>query len=909
MEKGQIPYFRAKELLGKSDQTFTCFALTGENSLVVGTQSGSLCFYSLERGNATLINSHSLFRNSVTRIDVLAGGESLLVCSDSTLYFVRNGKKVEILRGISGYDVRPAESIFFAGVKDRVLKYSIEKMIKANDAKGGELLKEITLGGPVKSVVCLSSEFSLAVEMVTRDWVFFDLREKTSFDSSLPKKEDAVLGLLSTGEVLAVVKLEKRLQAGIFMDSRGATSSQRNSLNFSAEQRIAQILSNSQFFLLSTGGGALVFTLRESRQVQNLVGSEPFLAFSFAGEELFAISKGKIFGFEKMDLDQLTREARVNPNVALSVELLRSTARTSDPERVEQEVAQLYLTHGFLSLDANKIEEAFLCLSQIPFDPIELISAVGQNFLLGTRTARLQAVPNQKKALLKRLLLKKREEILAIGDNHRIPTNQVLRLHPENATEVNARDWLAQIDYALLRSMAELADQTSLRELFDFLRKSGRIYFDGDKDAVNELAILVQELGKSSEFAPGILAELSAALRAPREALRWLREAQKTAKRRPEAGAFAHNRAVDFLVKFQKNEEFLELLNENFEWLIEDKFALTELVRKVEDKHALARKLLVLGEKFPSDGSDFPVKEALLDALVSAQKDNQDSNDQFVIYHLRRSEGDDKPGPLARVLELVKDPQRKLDSEKLLKVAKGLKGFPKDRAGLVGEKSLLLLDIAVSLMANCGTQERQKEALLALLAVGETNRAEDFCSDASLHRRTDPRFLFHSLLEAYIAQFRDAEDKVSRDSHLKKIGDFLKKFAGNENFDPAKVLDLLPKELMLNNPEVDVFGFLDSTLIEYNAKERRVFFEKSLSEAYLNCLSAEFAAHRRRFVKVDDSSTACVACKKRIQQKNFEVFPNGTIVDSACFNAIKRDKPTEDKCPLTGQNFAKTNFL
>ena len=168
--------------------------------------------------------------------------------------------------------------------------------------------------------------------------------------------------------------------------------------------------------------------------------------------------------------------------------------------------------------------------------------------------------------------------------------------------------------------------------------------------------------------------------------------------------------------------------------------------------------------------------------------------------------------------------------------------------------------------------------------------------------------MFQSLLEAYIDQYKTSKAENSseetKSKKLKMIGDFLQKFASYEYFDALTVLEKLEDEIILSNPDLNIYGFLESTLTEINAREKRIFEEKQVSEAYLNALNEELATHKRRFVRVDEL-TSCVVCKKRIHSKYFQVFPNGVIVDQNCFNELK-DK---EKCPLTGQNFKKTSTL
>ena len=148
------------------------------------------------------------------------------------------------------------------------------------------------------------------------------------------------------------------------------------------------------------------------------------------------------------------------------------------------------------------------------------------------------------------------------------------------------------------------------------------------------------------------------------------------------------------------------------------------------------------------------------------------------------------------------------------------------------------------------------------------------------------------------------KEQRSKEKYMKLISEFLKKFAGNPNLDASNVIKLLPEDFKVTDPKFDFFGFIDATFTELNAKEKEMQFKRNVSEAYFNTISYELSQKQKRWVRIDDESY-CFKCGNKIMQKVFDVFPNGVVIDHFCMNELK-DK---EKCPITMQNFKKTNLI
>ena len=188
--------------------------------------------------------------------------------------------------------------------------------------------------------------------------------------------------------------------------------------------------------------------------------------------------------------------------------------------------------------------------------------------------------------------------------------------------------------------------------------------------------------------------------------------------------------------------------------------------------------------------------------------------------------------------------------------------------------------------------------------------AENYCSDTTNYidqttkygykHQQEKSFLLNELFDLYVKEYNVDKSQEK----LERINDFLKKFAGNPNLDTARAISALPGEYQINQSGTgfDFFGFLEKTLIELEAREKKIKFENQIVEAQLNKVNADLSRHLKRNVIIQNN-LKCLKCKKYIKEKHFKVYPNGVVVDIAC------SKGFDDTCPVTFQNFKKSNFI
>jgi hypothetical protein len=201
-----------------------------------------------------------------------------------------------------------------------------------------------------------------------------------------------------------------------------------------------------------------------------------------------------------------------------------------------------------------------------------------------------------------------------------------------------------------------------------------------------------------------------------------------------------------------------------------------------------------------------------------------------------------------------------------------------------------------------------REAIRLMIDRKELSAVEDYCAGSGRYASNTPltdtnanrSYLLNELLDLYLEYSKYGEEK---ETYLQMINGLLVKFAGNPNLNPIQVILKMQDDALVGQFSIDIFKFVESTLTELNAQEKEIMFQKNVSEAYLNQLENELWKCKKRWVKIEDDSY-CSKCGVRLLNRVFDVYPNGVVIDHNCY----LNMPDPDRCPLTAQNFGKTNL-
>lgn len=161
-------------------------------------------------------------------------------------------------------------------------------------------------------------------------------------------------------------------------------------------------------------------------------------------------------------------------------------------------------------------------------------------------------------------------------------------------------------------------------------------------------------------------------------------------------------------------------------------------------------------------------------------------------------------------------------------------------------------------------------------------------------------FLLNELLKEYNRLYNETQDP----QFLQFVGRVLREHSNNNNLCPIQLFDILEDGSLANSPDVDLMEFFGEILSDLANKEKMLYAQKQVEEAYCNKLTSRLARVKKNFIKVDDS-TQCSFCHKNIDNIISYVYPNAVLCDHSC-TAVKQSK---HQCPLTGQNFLLTNKL
>jgi hypothetical protein len=161
-------------------------------------------------------------------------------------------------------------------------------------------------------------------------------------------------------------------------------------------------------------------------------------------------------------------------------------------------------------------------------------------------------------------------------------------------------------------------------------------------------------------------------------------------------------------------------------------------------------------------------------------------------------------------------------------------------------------------------------------------------------------FLLNELLKEYNKLFNETQDP----KFMNFLGRVLREHSNNNNLCPIQLFDILEENSFANSPNVDLLQFFGEILSDLAHKEKMLYAQKQVEEAYCNKLTSRLAGVKKNFIKVDDS-TQCSFCHKNVDNIISYVYPNAVLCDHSC-TVVKQMK---NICPLTGQNFLLTNKL
>jgi hypothetical protein len=913
-----ITYFKAKKAYSTSQLKFSCFRMATSRIMIVGTKNGGIITYQLDPSVSAkiLIDFQQPFKLPVNRIDCLNDCYNLLLFVDGSIYYYNTGKmkKKEIIRGAFTYEITTigGKRFIFAAVKNEILKFNAEELFD-NDRESKKdihLIKKYTFDDTVRSCVTIGDH--MVVALASKEVLFFDLQSLNSREANLLNTEDILIQSLATDEILVMMKYDRSNFIGVFLDEEGVTAKSRNSINLSPKDRVSRVASNSQFIVISALSEHFVYNLHDNHFLQML--DDPQLRhgayFDFYEDSLFAVSENTVFTFSKMTAIEVLTEAKTRLISISGASLIK--AISTEAGQAETQTIELYDHCAWNFLMKNRFDEALESFTSYNFDPSDVIRNVIEQYDINKKFEFI-SYPDQLKRFIKTLCLKKRGEVLREGDNAIIPGKTIKKKTGERADDVRASDWLALIDYAYVRACIELEE---FNELFEFLRKTEKVYCDDRNSKISNLFRIIDNHKVHSEVSQSLIAELNLLLgnrHAALESLKNLGLAEKS-KSRFDYNKYARKRAVDILALSQRDEKFAELVGEHFEWLATDSDIMQSFFIAVDMEGKIVTDILTQIDKLELEKARCLIKVQFLELQV---KKTPSSNSAFIKgeyflakINLFRIGGD--PNVLLSLDNFLKEENHDFDFSSVLPKFREVKSKMLIDSLKNTKIVALFLSIEIQLLKRVNTKESHHEAINMLIKIEEFSMAEDYCAginafSAFRHTQTkttdskDRIYLLNQLLEVYVRLYKEHKGK---EKYIKLISDFLKKFAGNPNLDASNVINLLPEDLKVSDPKFDFIGFIDATFTKLNAQAKEMDFKKNVSEAYINTVSFDLCQRQKRWVRIDDESY-CFKCGSKILQKVFDVYPNGVVVDHFCMSELK-DK---DYCPITHQNFKKTNLV
>ena len=907
----QINYFTPKVVYSSTQLKFSCFQMATQNTMVAGTRNGEIIGFNLESNFSAkiLIDIQKPLKTPLHKIECLKDCYNLLILSESVLYYYNlETKKIkEIERNISCFDIKAEgkNMLLFVGAKNKVLKYSITSLIEEQEhsKKKFNLLKEYYFKSNVKSCYILKN--SLITGLVNNDVLFTNLESLESRDSNLPKLENIILTKIDNNEILALINYEKNNNVGIFLNELGNSSQSRNTLNLECKDKINRVVANNQFVILSTISCHYVYDLSDIRLVQIIKEDSltNYVYFDFFNEDLFALTDNRVFMFIKLPLKEIIKHIKSTSYYRVGVSLLKTLKDESNSETIEKMITDIYFYCAWDYASKQRYEEATECFNQINYDPLEILSTFIDQYSLNVRFEFI-AYTNQLKKFIKNLFIKKRGELLHEKDEV-MPASNIMR-KDFNKEDASVSKWLEFIDYSLLRSMLELEE---FYDLFDFMRKQDKIHCENKNNKIYPLLQVIENKVENESLKLALKAEFYLLLKEDSKALGNLKTlvAKEADGSKVDFKRYSYKRAVDILIKNHMSPQFMEMLSLHFSWLISNIKQLSRLFEEINFEAKNVYNFLKHIEGLEDQDNKQALKELFMEKLFEKEIiEDKDINDQYFINELELYKSTKDTKYLEKALVFISNPKLWANFKHCIVEFRRYKKYL-----LANTEDLYIkakcIQIETQLLKRIDTKESHQEALEIFLKLKEYAMAEQYCAEVNSSKginnqfSSGSKFLLNQLLEAYVNLY----NKENRDEkYLTLISDFLKKFSGNPNLDSSRVIDLLPDDFNLNNPHFDFFGFLDATLVELEGQEKMSQFKKHMAEAELNNINYQLAKHKSRWVKIDDNST-CLKCGLKIKQKLFQVFPNGVVIDCSCMSQLKN----KDICPLTHQNFKKSNFV
>ena len=159
-------------------------------------------------------------------------------------------------------------------------------------------------------------------------------------------------------------------------------------------------------------------------------------------------------------------------------------------------------------------------------------------------------------------------------------------------------------------------------------------------------------------------------------------------------------------------------------------------------------------------------------------------------------------------------------------------------------------------------------------------------------------YLYKEYIDAYNSYPEGDKQKATM---LRRINILIMKYSTHYELNSATVLENMPDDWLLSQPEV--LSFITQSVSKSDFVKKNMKCKKQLGEHDLQNSRYRLAKAERAWVRITERDK-CSICNKNIRETVFDVYPNGVIVDHTCMN-----KNSSNICPVTGQDFLKTfNF-
>ena len=922
-----IDYFEPLNSFNTSQIKFTTFKMVTQNLMILGTKTGGIIGIQIdEKFNSKItIDLKEPLSYPIEAIDYIEDSFSLILKAKKNLYFFNVGqtkekKALEIIRNIKCFKIqRTLKNYFlFIGINNKVMKYSLDNFVNKDKENKLEFITEYYLKSKVESFEILNN--LLVVYHKDKKISLLDIHKMTQKIATVPADNDKIISILHDNDILVLLKFEKSKNAqsdslGLFLDIEGNSVSHKNTLNVNSDDQIEKITCNDYFIIFSSTYSHYVYSARDniyihSFQIKNKSNDVVKNAnIEFFKDDLYAIDENTIYCFKKLSQLEIIEKSKKMLNFKTGISLLKNLKNKDNEKKIDKKIEEINFYCGWALLDNNTpkdYENAIECLIEINFDPKEILEKIEPKLIIDNNYEPI-STPDQHLKFLKGLFIKKRKILLKLikeDEDYIINSEEILRkknLH----SDVQVKNWLSLIDYALLRAYIKLKEY---KDLFNFLTKN-EIYCSHKKSNLVDLTNKLEVIKNDKKIFRTILIEFNFLIEDFSKALKHLKflilEKTKNNKRF-DYEKYALEKTKDIFIKNQKKINIQKILKENFYWIILKEDYLLELFYNL-DTNILPEIEFLRNFDDLQDSNKFKSKKKFLKLLLEKNLSNINLNNEYIITELNLLEEneEDYKEIFSNLYIFIKNPSTPINSLNVLKILrdKQLKIFEIKKDNELLQANFLNLETL--LLKRIGTPKSHEEALNILFNKNEYAMAELYCSDITKYNTEikyskKTNYLLNDLLEHYVTNYNEDKSK----NNLDRVNNLLKKYSGNPNLNSSLVTNILPQEFLVNDSDFDFFGFLDKTITELEAEHKRYQFKKQISEAELNNINYNLVGCQKRWVRIDDQ-TECMKCFEKIKNKLFNVFPNGVIVDCSCTAKFN----TKNTCPVTYQNFEKTNFV